>query len=234
MRGGLTPCMNGYSRPRELRSSPCVTTHPITGPSTKPQSPPLTGALSWRASVPCEARAGMLVHATSIALVPASAAEPKRQLRAALIESRGDPTTRPAKEAIAALVALRPPAPSVCIQRRPISAVPLTGIGRRARPLPRCRCPEQPGSSLGACSGASTRLDPPQPTSALASPLRIGVRWSAAASGRCFRDPTSPAASVATSAAATATSSAASAPSSSSRSRCRWSSRMCTPSSAAQ
>ena len=170
MRGGLTPCMNGYSRPRELRSSPCVTTHPITGPSTKPQSPPLTGALSWRASVPCEARAGMLVHATSIALVPASAAEPKRQLRAALIESRGDPTTRPAKEAIAALVALRPPAPSVCIQRRPISAVPLTGIGRRARPWPRCRCREQPGSSLGACSGASTLLSPPQ-----LSPLLSGL-----------------------------------------------------------
>ena len=174
----------------------------------------------------------MLVHATSIALVPASAAGPKRQLRAALIESRGDPTTRPAKEAIAALVALRPPALGVCNQWRPISAVPLPGIGRRARP--RCRCREQPGSSLGACSGASTRLDPPRPTSALASPLRIGVRWSAAASGRCYRDPTSPAASVATSAAATATSSAASAPSSSSRSRCRWSSRRCTPSSAAR
>ena len=152
-------------------------------PSQKPQSPPLTGALSWRASV--DARAGMLVHATSIALVPASAAEPKRQLRAALIESRGDPTTRPAKEAIAALVALRPPAPSVCIQRRPISAVPLTGIGRRARPWPRCRRREQPGSSLGACSGASTRLDPPQPTSAssrLSSqdwrPLERSSEWS--------------------------------------------------------
>ena len=31
----------------------------------------------------------MLVHATSIALVPASAAEPKRQLRATLIDNTG-------------------------------------------------------------------------------------------------------------------------------------------------
>ena len=55
------------------------------------------------------------LYHSSIALVPASAADPKRHLRAALIESRGDPTTLPAKEAIAALVALRPPAPP-CVQ----------------------------------------------------------------------------------------------------------------------
>ena len=78
------------------------------------------------------------LYHSSIALVPASAADAKRHLRAALIESRGDPTTLPAKEAIAALVALRPPAPPVCADSGGPSVQCLPpGIGRRARLRPR-------------------------------------------------------------------------------------------------
>ena len=121
-----------------------------------------------------------LLHHSTIALLPASAADPKRHLRAALIESRGDPTTLPAKEAIAALVALRPPAPPACVdRRRPISEVPLPGIGRHAR-----LCLHLPVSRAGRLA-ARVPVVLPRPASArLASlsqewrPLERSSEWS--------------------------------------------------------
>ena len=121
-----------------------------------------------------------LLHHSTAALLPASAADPKRHLRAALIESRGDPTTLPAKEAIAALVALRPPAPPACAdRRRPISEVPLPGIGRHAR-----LCLHLPVSRAGRLA-ARVPVVLPRPASArLASlsqewrPLERSSEWS--------------------------------------------------------
>ena len=85
MRGGssvLTPCrLNGYSRPRELSSSPCVTTPPITSralTSRAIQETPksaLTGALSWRASVRAPARHARPRHEHSLGSRVGSRAE---------------------------------------------------------------------------------------------------------------------------------------------------------------
>ena len=229
MRGGssvLTLCrLNGYSRPRELRSSPCVTT---------PQSPKKPKSAPHRRAELAGVRASTRRHARprhehSLGSRVGSRAEAPAPRRPHRKSRRSDHAACQRGHRSARCP---PPAGTERVHTAATHQCSASHWHRARREavaaLPVSRAA---GQQLGCLQW---RLDPPQPTSALASPLRIGVRWSAAASGRCFRDPTSPAASVATSAAATATSSAASAPSSSSRSRCRWSSRMCTPSSAAR